>query len=125
MKGRDNKRSRSEIQSQMEDKSFDNDSDWSLKIDQALEKKRPKPPRAQKDQMSQVRKHDPDGDIPVWCKFCLKTECRLDGILKHVKKFHPDLYDSKAGRNSYAAEVGQKIPDDPKFLELESDADKG
>jgi hypothetical protein len=46
MKGRDNKRSRSEIQSQMEDKSFDNDSDWSLKIDQALKKKRPKPPRA-------------------------------------------------------------------------------
>jgi hypothetical protein len=46
MKGRDNKRSRSEIQSQMEDKSFDNDSDWSLKIDQALKKTRPKPPRA-------------------------------------------------------------------------------
>ena len=55
--------------------------------------------------------------MAVKCRFCLKTECRLDGISKHVKKFHNNFYDAKAGRNTFTAKEGYTIPVDPKFCE--------
>jgi len=49
--------------------------------------------------------------MAVKCRFCLKTECRLDGISRHVKNFHNEFYDSKAGRTTFTAKEGQKIPE--------------
>ena len=100
------KRSRSEIQSRIEVESYDSGSDVSLKLEKLFKNKKTKLTRNQREQKKQINKHDLDADIAVKCRFCLKTECRLDGISKHVKKFHNDFYDAKAGRNTFTAKEG-------------------
>ena len=108
----------------MEFELSDDGSDVSLHLAKLDKNKRSKPLRAQQNQKKSVNKHDIDGDVTVKCRFCLKTECRLDNIIKHVKSQHVDFWEPRAKRNTFVAKEGQTVPDDPKFLGLEQEEEK-
>ena len=108
----------------MDFESLENDSDVSFRLEQYDKNKRPKPYRADKNRKKQINKHDLDGDVPVKCRFCLKTECRLDNIIKHVKNQHADFWEPNTSRNTFVAKEGQTVPDDPKCLDLDEEEEK-
>ena len=73
------------------------------KLDELWENNPAYPKRQNKSQKKQANKHDLDGEKLVKCRLCLTEECRLDNLLRHVKKEHKKFWKKFAKRDSFVA----------------------